>query len=169
MIAQASVVDFQVNILDNTACSAAQLPAQTHPTKPSTPKTVTTTVLRPSAPRMPNPIAKAKGIVSTMVNRPQGLSAKAFTTTKASTAISMVMIPSSPITASVPATGPTSSRSICPTDFPFRRRLSQRMMLSWTAPPSTAPIRIQRRPGRYPNWAAKTGPTRGPGPAMAAK
>ncbi len=43
------------------------------------------------------------------------------------------------------------------------------MMLSWTAPPKTAPISIQRRPGRYPNCAASTGPTRGPGPAMAAK
>ena len=148
MMAQASEVDFHVNILESTACSAAQLPAQTQPTSPRTPSTVTTSVRRPSAPRIPRPIASASGMVSTMVKRPQGLSAKALTTTKASTAISMVTIPRSPTTASVPATGPTSSRNICPTDFPRRRKLSQRMMLSWTAPPRTAPTRIHKSPGR---------------------
>ena len=52
------------------------------------------------------------------------------------------------VTAIVPATGPTSSRNIWPTDFPRRRTLNHRMMLSCTAPPKTAPIRIQRNPGR---------------------
>ena len=148
MIAQAKVVEGQVNILARTGVAAAQLPAQTHPTKPKTPRTVTTRVLCPLAPRIPSPIAKASGMVSTMVKSPQGLSANAFTTTKANTAISIVMIPSRPTTANVPATGPTSSRNICPTDLPRRRRLNQRMILSCTAPPKTAPIRIQRKPGR---------------------
>ena len=65
-----------------------------------------------------------------MVNSPHGLSAKALTTTKANTAIRIVIIPNKPITASVPATGPTSSRSICPTDFPPLRTLSHNVILS---------------------------------------
>ena len=43
------------------------------------------------------------------------------------------------------------------------------MTLSCTAPPSVAPTSIQSMPGRKPNCAASTGPTSGPGPAMAAK
>jgi hypothetical protein len=93
-------------------------------------------------------MTKAKGIVKTIVDNPHGLSANARTTTKASTAINIVKIPSSPITAIVPAVGPTSSRNICPTDFPPRRTLNHRIILSCTAPPNTAPIRIQSSPGK---------------------
>jgi hypothetical protein len=41
--------------------------------------------------------------------------------------------------------------------------------MSCTAPAKTPPIKIQRKPGRYPNCAAKTGPIKGPAPAIAAK
>jgi hypothetical protein len=53
--------------------------------------------------------------------------------------------------------------------LPSRRTENNRMTKSCTQPPSTAPAMIQSVPGRYPNWAASTGPTSGPGPAMAAK
>jgi hypothetical protein len=112
MIDHANVGASHVNILASKGVSAAHFPAQTHPTKPKTPKIVTQSVLVPPAPRIPSPIAKANGIVNTMVNKPHGLSAKARTTTSAKTAIKIVMIPKSPTTAKVPATGPTSSRNI---------------------------------------------------------
>ena len=130
MIDHANVDASHVNIFAKTGVSAAHFPAQTHPTSPNTPITVTQAVLAPPAPLIPNPIASAKGIVNTMVNSPHGLSAKALTTTKANTAIRIVIIPNKPITASVPATGPTSSRSICPTDFPPLRTLSHNVILS---------------------------------------
>ena len=41
--------------------------------------------------------------------------------------------------------------------------------MSWTAPANTEPIKIHRVPGKYPNCAAITGPTKGPAPAIAAK
>ena len=50
--------------------------------------------------------------------------------------------------AASPAKGPTSSRTIWPSDLPPRRTEQKRMTLSWTAPPKTAPTRIQRIPGR---------------------
>ena len=68
-----------------------------------------------------------------------------------------------------PITGFNSSRIICPSDLPPRRIDEKRITESCTPPPSVAPIRIQSVPGRYPNCAASTGPTNGPGPAIAAK
>jgi hypothetical protein len=79
------------------------------------------------------------------------------------------MIASTATMVSTPVTGPVSSFAIWPSDLPSRRMDANRMMKSWTAPATTTPITIQMVPGRYPNWAARTGPTRGPGPAMAAK
>jgi hypothetical protein len=87
-------------------------------------------------------------MVAAMVNEPHGLSASAFTTTKPSTASRMVMIETMLICASSPAKGPTSSRTISPSDFPPRRIDENKMMQSCTAPPSVAPTRIQIMPGR---------------------
>jgi hypothetical protein len=148
MIDHANIGASQVNISAKKGIPAAHFPAHTHPNRPNTPNTVTQAVLVPPAPRIPTPIAKANGMVKTIVNNPHGLSANARTTTSANTAINIVMIPNNPTTAKVPATGPTSSRNICPTDFPLLRTLSHKIMLSCTAPPKTAPIKIQRNPGK---------------------
>ena len=73
------------------------------------------------------------------------------------------------MSAANPAKGPTSSRTIRPSDLPPRRTEQNMITLSCTAPPSVAPTSIHSMPGKKPNCAAKTGPTSGPGPAMAAK
>ena len=111
----------------------------------------------------------AIGIVAAMVNVPHGLPDSAFTTTSATTASRMIMISSTVNSATKPPSFPISSRAICPSDLPSRRMEANRMTKSCTAPPKTPPIMIQRVPGKYPNCAASTGPTSGPGPAMAAK
>ena len=108
-------------------------------------------------------------MVQAMVKSPQGLAFRAFTTIRASTAIKMIMMKSTASMAVSPAAGEISSLAIWPRDLPSRRREQQRMVRSWTAPPSTTPITSQRVPGKKPNCAASTGPTRGPAPAMAAK
>ena len=54
----------------------------------------------------------AIGIVAAMVKRPHGLSARALTTTSASTARRIVMIAMILTSATPPANGPTSSRTI---------------------------------------------------------
>ena len=118
---------------------------------------------------MPMPITMAIGMVAAMVNKPHGLSASALTTTSASTASRMIMMATMLTSATAPANGPISSRTIWPSDLPRRRVEQNRITESCTAPPSVAPISIHNMPGRYPNWAASTGPTSGPGPAMAAK
>jgi len=74
-----------------------------------------------------------------------------------------------PTSVTIPAKDPTSSRIISPSDRPPRRSEEKRMMESCTAPPSVAPTSIQSSPGIKPNCAASTGPTSGPGPAIAAK
>ena len=68
-----------------------------------------------------------------------------------------------------PAKGPTSSRTIWPRDLPPRRTEQNMITQSCTAPPSVAPMSIHSSPGMKPNCAASTGPTSGPGPAIAAK
>ena len=88
------------------------------------------------------------GIVAVIVNTPHGDSARAFTTTRASTASRMIEIAVTLTRATSPAKGPTSSRTIRPRDRPPRRTEQKRMTLSWTAPPRTAPTRIHRKPGR---------------------
>jgi len=52
------------------------------------------------------------------------------------------------INATVPANGPTSSRTIWPSDLPRRRVEQKSTTESCTAPPSVAPISIQSMPGR---------------------
>ena len=111
----------------------------------------------------------AIGIVIAIVNTPQGLFASACTTTSASTASKMVMIASTLMSASAPTPGPISSFTIWPNVFPPRLTDAKSVIMSCTAPPSVAPIKIHNVPGKNPNCAASTGPTSGPGPAIAAK
>ena len=119
--------------------------------------------------RIARPITTAMGIVAAMVKRPHGLSASALTTTSASTASRMIMMAMMLMSAMNPANGPTSSATIWPSDLPRRRTEQNMITQSCTAPPSVAPTRIHNIPGRKPNCAASTGPTSGPGPAIAAK
>ncbi len=111
----------------------------------------------------------ATGIVVAIVNTPHGLFASACTTTSASTAIKMIMIASTLTSASAPTPGPISSFTIWPSVFPRRRTELKSTIISCTPPPSVAPIKIHSVPGKNPNCAASTGPTSGPGPAIAAK
>ena len=90
----------------------------------------------------------AIGIVAKIVNRPHGLSARALTTTNESTANRITMIPKILINATIPAKGPTSSRTICPSDLPPRRTEQNIIILSCTAPPRVAPINIHNIPGK---------------------
>ena len=79
------------------------------------------------------------------------------------------MIASTLTRASKPTPRPISSFTIWPSVFPPRRIEANRTIMSCTPPPRVAPIKIQRVPGKKPNCAASTGPTNGPGPAIAAK
>src|ERR1041385_7950494 len=115
------------------------------------------------------PMPSAIGMVQRREKTPQGLSLSALVTTRASTARRMIMMARIASMASIPVTGPTSSLAICPSDLPSRRIDPKRMTKSWTAPPSTTPNTIQMVPGSQPNCAARTGPTSGPAPAMAAR
>ena len=94
------------------------------------------------------PITIAIGIVSPMVTVPQGLCCSAFTTTRASTEMRMIMMPSTATSAVVPATRPISSRAMRPSDLPSRRTEAARMTKSCTAPPRTTPTMIHSAPGR---------------------
>ncbi len=149
MIHHASVVPFSVSRASSRV-PPRNWPPQTAATKPATPKAVTQwSALPEEAPdRIAIPIATAIGIVAAIVKTPQGDSASAFTTTSARTARRITLIAVTLTRAASPATGPTSSRTIWPRDLPRRRTLQKRTTLSWTAPPKTAPIRIQRSPGR---------------------
>ena len=143
-------------------------PPQTAKKSPTIPNAVIQLTLnRPL--RNPAPISKAIGIVIAMVKTPHGLFASACTTTKASTASKITIMASTLINASAPTPRPISSFTICPSVLPRRRTDANSTIMSWTPPPIVAPIKIQSVPGRNPNCAARTGPTRGPGPAMAAK
>src|SRR6185437_14925272 len=66
------------------------------------------------------PINSATGMVRPIVTVPHGLDLRALTTTRASTASSTIMMPSTATSAVTPATGPISSRAICPSDLPLR-------------------------------------------------
>ena len=114
-------------------------------------------------------MSMAMGMVAPTVKTPHGLSASALTTTSASTASKIIMIARMAMTPMTPAVVLSSSFTILASDFPLRRIEQNRITKSCTAPPSTTPIRIHSAPGRYPNCAASTGPTNGPGPEMAAK
>src|SRR5919112_1074586 len=114
------------------------------------------------------PMRIAIGIVIAMENEPHGDSARARTTTRASTASRMTIIDRTARSAAAPPTGPISSRAICPSDLPARLKEKKSVVMSCTAPASMTPTMIQIVPGRNPIWAARTGPTSGPAPAMAA-
>ena len=90
----------------------------------------------------------AMGMVAATVKTPHGLSASRFTTTSASTASRMVMIARMENMPMAPATGFTSSLTICASDLPSRRIELKRITKSCTAPPRTTPMRIQSVPGR---------------------
>ncbi len=91
---------------------------------------------------MYTPMKSAIGIVAATVEVPHGLPNIAFTTTRPSTPIRMIMIASTPTSAATPPTGPISSRTIWPRLLPFRRSEPTRIVKSCTAPPSTTPIRM---------------------------
>ena len=97
---------------------------------------------------MYTPIMIAMGIVAITVNMPHGLSAKALTTTIASTARMMIMIRKAPNSAMVPGTWPISSRTRSPSERPLRRVDRNSTMKSCTAPASTTPTTSHSRPGR---------------------
>jgi hypothetical protein len=104
-----------------------------------------------------------------MENAPHGDSARARTTTRASTASRITMIERTAMRAAAPPTGPISSRAICPSDLPSRLREKKSVVMSCTAPARMTPTMIQIVPGKNPICAASTGPTSGPAPAIAAK
>ncbi|MNP62212.1 hypothetical protein D3C76_1574700 [compost metagenome] len=104
-----------------------------------------------------------------MVNKPQGLSARALTTTSASADRMIIITPSAPSMVITPAKAPSSCLAISPSERPSRRVEMNRIRKSCTAPASITPTRIQIVPGRKPICAARIGPTSGPAPAMAAK
>ena len=112
---------------------------------------------------------KAIGIVIAIEKVPHGESASAPTTTSASTASRMIMMQKTATSAATPPIGPISSRAIWPRLLPSRRIEKNSVTMSWTAPAKMTPATIQMVPGRYPIWAASTGPTSGPAPAIAAK
>ena len=82
-------------------------------------------------------------------------------TTIATLARVQMMIKSVAMLVVTPATGPIVSRAILGRLRPRRRTEAQRMTKSCTAPARHAPMTIQTRPGRYPHWAASTGPMQG--------
>ncbi len=79
------------------------------------------------------PSASAMGMVMAMVKNPQGLPLSAFTTTRPTTAMMMVMMESTPINAVKPAMPLISSLAICPSDLPSRRTEQNRTTKSCTA------------------------------------
>ncbi len=108
-------------------------------------------------------------MVIATVKVPHGELESAFTTTMASPASRRMVMKRIAAVAERCASGPTSRRAISERGAAPCRTDAKRMMKSWTAPPSAAPKRIQRAPGRYPNWAARTGPIKGPEAEIAAK
>ena len=90
----------------------------------------------------------AIGMVAAMVNVPQGLLFNALTITSATTASRITMISSTVISAAKPPVFPISSRAICPSDLPSRRREQNNTTKSCTAPASTAPTMIHNAPGK---------------------
>ena len=90
----------------------------------------------------------AMGIVAPTVKMPQGLSARALTTTSARTASIITRMARIASTAMKPTGEFNSSLTIWPSDLPSRRIEQNKTAKSCTAPPSTAPMRIHSVPGR---------------------
>ncbi len=72
----------------------------------------------------------AMGMVAATVKTPQGLSASALTTTRASTASSTIMMAKIARVPTLPAMALISSRTIWARDFPSRRSEAARMTKS---------------------------------------
>ena len=108
-------------------------------------------------------------MVTTIVNMPQELSLKAITTTLATPASVTITMNSVATVVTAPETGPSSRRAILGKESPSPRTEASKITKSCTPPARHAPMTIQEKPGRKPHWAANTGPTSGPGPAIAAK
>ena len=145
MIAQANVVASKVSAAFHEG--GKNFPATTESNKPTTP--ATETAVTPNFPDlMATPITMARGMVHAMVNNPQGECARAFTTTRPSTARRIVMMASKLNIAIMPTTGLISSLSIWPNDFPSRRIEAKSTMASCTPPPKAAPMRIHSVPGK---------------------
>ena len=104
-----------------------------------------------------------------MVNTPQGLSLSALTTAMPEPAKVAMTTNSVATRVMTPETGPSSLAAIFGNDSPSCRTEASSTTKSWTPPARHAPTTIQVKPGRYPHWAARTGPSNGPAPAMAAK
>ena len=90
----------------------------------------------------------AIGMVRPIEKTPQGDSASALTTTRASTARMMIMIAKTAIRAAMPPTTPISSRTIWPRLLPSRRIEKNSTTMSCTAPAKMTPTMIQIVPGR---------------------
>ncbi len=90
----------------------------------------------------------AIGMVRAIENTPQGDSASALTTIRASTARMMIMMAKTAMSAAVPPTRPISSRTIWPRLLPLRRIEKNRTTMSCTAPAKMTPTTIQIVPGR---------------------
>jgi hypothetical protein len=90
----------------------------------------------------------AIGMVMAIEKVPQGDSARALTTTRASTASRMIMMASTATRAATPPMGPISSRAIWPKLLPSRRMEKNSVTMSWTAPAKMTPTMIQMVPGR---------------------
>jgi hypothetical protein len=95
-----------------------------------------------------SPISTAIGIVPNTVAVAHGLCFMALTTTRPSTAIRMIMIVSVPMIAGQAADRAELVARHLARLRPSRRVDMNRMVMSWTQPPSTAPTRIHNVPGR---------------------
>src|ERR1700732_519849 len=109
------------------------------------------------------------GIVIPIVNTPQGLFASALTTTIPSPANVTSNINNTANIVTSPVNVLTSVRATSASDRPLCRTDATITIKSCTQPATTAPIKIQIKPGAKPNCAANVGPTKGPAPAIAAK
>ena len=154
---------------ERKALSSIQPPPNTAKSSRATPIAVASSTRPGRILRIYRPIKMAMGIVAPTVEVAHGLCRMALTTTKPSTAIKIIIMANTPIMATAPPKGPSSSRAIWPSERPSRLIEQNRITKSCTQPPRTAPINIHKVPGRKPNWAASVGPIKGPGPAIAAK
>ena len=133
------------------------------------PTTETCVILPGCTYRSQMPMKMAIGMVHPTEKTPHGEAASALTHTMASTARTIMSMTSTMTVAAVPPIFPISSVAICPSERPPRRMEKKRTSMSWIAPATHTPRMIHSVLGRYPIWAASTGPTSGPAPAMAAK
>jgi hypothetical protein len=113
----------------SSAVPGSHWPATTENTSATTPKKLTSPTW-PLPLCIATPMTRAMGIEARMVDRPQGLSASAFTTTSPRTAIRMTRMAAVPQSVTAPANGPTSSRIIRPRERPPRRSEQKRIRQS---------------------------------------